>query len=95
MTATKSAPRNTRTTPGSANSAVASGLRAAASAEAKSAVDAPITSRPGRNFSVAGLGVPSVSMNMTETLGWWMLAAGPANRTRPVPLTISMNGGAE
>jgi len=24
----------------------------------------PITSRPGRNLSVAGLGVPSVSMNM-------------------------------
>ena len=64
VTVTKSPPRNTRDTPGSANSALASGLRSAASAVAKSAVPAPITSRPGRNFSVAGLGVLSVSMNM-------------------------------
>jgi len=49
--------------------APASGLRAATSAEAKSAVPrAPITSRPGRNFRVAGFGVPSVSMNMGRVL---------------------------
>src|SRR5215213_5877067 len=48
---------------------LASGLRAADSADAKSAVPAaPITSRPGRNFRVAGLGVPSVSMNMEAVL---------------------------
>ena len=64
VTVMKSAPRNTRATPGSANSAPASGLRPAASGEAKSAVPLPITSRPGRNFRVAGLGVGSVSMNM-------------------------------
>ena len=64
VTVMKSAPRNTRATPGSSNNAVASGLGTAASGLAKSAVRAPITSRPGRNFSVAGFGVSSVSMNM-------------------------------
>src|ERR1019366_5972339 len=64
VTVTKSPPRNTRATPSRPNNAVASGERAAEALEAKSAVERPITSRPGRNFNVAGFGVPSVSMNM-------------------------------
>ena len=64
VTVMKSPPRKTRATPGRANRSVASGLRMAVTGEAKSAVESPITSRPGRNFRVAGLGVPSVSMNM-------------------------------
>ena len=43
VTVMKSPPRNTRATPGRANSALASGLRSAESGEAKSAVPAPIT----------------------------------------------------
>jgi hypothetical protein len=30
-------------------------------------VERPMTSRPGKNFRVAGFGVPSVSMNMAAT----------------------------
>src|SRR6185369_7849604 len=47
------------------NSAAASGERVPDSAVGKSATSAsPITGRPGRNLSVAGLGVDSVWMNM-------------------------------
>src|SRR5208337_2181999 len=81
VTAMKSPPRKTRATPGSSNSALANGLRAALSVEAKSAVEKPITSRPGKNFRVAGFGVPSVSMNMTEACP---CSALTSNRTAPV-----------
>jgi hypothetical protein len=67
VTVMKSEPRNTRATPGRAKMRDASGLRIAASTPAKSAVPrSPITSRPGMNFRVAGLGVDSVSMNMAS-----------------------------
>ena len=54
-----------RPTSGVSNRARAKGERAAASRDGKSATaPSPITSRPGRNFKVAGLGVDSVWMNM-------------------------------
>ena len=64
VTEMKSEPRNTPVTPGSANSAEASGETAAASAVRKSRGSPTSTSRPGRNFRVAGLGVASVWMNI-------------------------------
>ena len=71
VTVMKSPPKKTRATPGSANNAVARGLRVAEAGEAKSAVERPSTSRPGRNFNVAGFGVPSVSMNMAMPVLLW------------------------
>ena len=55
-------------TPGTSNRANARGEMVAASAPRKSRGSPARTSRPGRNFSVAGLGVASVWMNMTESL---------------------------
>ncbi len=74
VTEMKSEPKKTRLTPGTANRALASGERAAASRVGKSAtVPSPMTSRPGRNFSVAGLGVDSVWMN----IAWLYFGAVP------------------
>src|SRR5476651_2073795 len=65
VTEMKSEPKKTRETSGMANRAVARGERPAVSALGKSATaPSPITSRPGRNLRVAGLGVDSVWMNM-------------------------------
>src|SRR5665213_3170316 len=65
VTEMKSLPKNTRDTSSMANSARARGERSPDSRVGKSATAAsPITSRPGRNFSVAGFGVDSVWMNM-------------------------------
>ena len=64
VTATKSRPKNTPVTSPSENRPSARGEAAASSSLVNSRVDAGITSLPGRNFSVAGLGVVSVSMNM-------------------------------
>src|SRR5690554_1892816 len=64
VTETKSAPRKTPATPSSENSAEASGDSRAVSVSRKSRGSPESTSRPGRNFSVAGLGVASVWMNM-------------------------------
>src|SRR6185312_12714431 len=65
VTEMKSEPKNTRLTSGMANSAAARGERPAVSALGKSATaPSPITSQPGRNLRVAGLGVDSVWMNM-------------------------------
>ena len=65
VTEMKSDPKKTRLTSGMANSALARGERPAASTLGKSATaPSPITSRPGRKFRVAGLGVDSVWMNM-------------------------------
>src|SRR5689334_19460916 len=63
VTVTKSAPRKTPVTPSTWNSRVASGERSAFSALVKSAVPLAMMLRPGRNLSVAGFGVCSVSMN--------------------------------
>jgi hypothetical protein len=60
VTVTKSDPKNTRSTSGIAKSRVAKGERLPASASGKSTVPCAMISRPGRNFSVAGLGVVSV-----------------------------------
>jgi hypothetical protein len=56
----KSEPKKTPPTFGISNSAAASGDCLAASLLAMSRVPASNTARPGRNFSVAGLGVASV-----------------------------------
>src|SRR6478752_6924257 len=65
VTEMKSEPKNTRATSGMANSALARGERPALSALGKSAtLPSPITSRPGRNLRVLGLGVDSVWMNI-------------------------------
>src|SRR5690242_3078510 len=70
VTEMKSAPKKTRLTSGMVNSALAKGERPAVEASGKSATPpSPITSRPGRNFRVAGLGVDSVWMNMAALLG--------------------------
>src|SRR5947207_14344529 len=63
VTVTKSAPKNTRSTPSTANSRLASGEDWAVSTAAKSIVPFSMTTRPGRNFRVDGLGVCSVWMN--------------------------------
>src|SRR3546814_9538154 len=68
VTETKSVPKNTPITPSTANRRSASGERAAEAASGKLAVPAGRTSRPGRNFSVAGLGVCSVWINMGQRL---------------------------
>ena len=70
----------------------ASGLRAAASAPAKSAVPrSPITSRPGMNFRVAGFGVDSVSMNMASVSRGFPDRCGllRARRNRPGPAQVT------
>jgi hypothetical protein len=64
VTETKSLPKNTPVTSPVSNSASASGEASASSGVVNSRVPALITCRPGRNLSVAGLGVVSVSMNM-------------------------------
>jgi hypothetical protein len=64
VTETKSRPKNTPVTSPRLNSASASGEAAAASSEVNSRVPVAMMTSPGRNFSVAGLGVVSVSMNM-------------------------------
>src|SRR6516225_1803282 len=66
LTVTKSAPRKTPATPGTAKSRSASGDRHAAAASAKCAVPAGATAQPGRNFKVAGFGVCSVWMNIAR-----------------------------
>src|SRR5476649_1818583 len=63
VTVTKSAPKNTRSTPSTANRRLANGDAAAVSAPAKSIVPLSMTTRPGRNFRVDGLGVCSVWIN--------------------------------
>src|SRR5581483_4220459 len=86
VTEMKSEPKNTRLTSGTANSAVASGERLAVSATGKSATwPSPMTSRPGRNFSVFGLGVDSVWMNIGGTVGQRALhgPCGHANQGDP------------
>src|SRR5579875_1682299 len=66
VTVMKSLPRKTPATCGSANNRSASGERRAAARSGKLAVPFFITTRPGRNFSVAGFGVCSVWMNMAR-----------------------------
>ena len=60
VTEMKSCPKYTPETPGTANREEARGERAAAWASRASKVDSGITTRPGRNFRVAGFGVASV-----------------------------------
>src|SRR5947199_126966 len=60
VTVMKSEPRNTPPTPGMLNSRSASGDLAASARSRISSVPLSSTVRPGRNFSVAGLGVASV-----------------------------------
>src|SRR5579864_9237863 len=70
VTEMKSEPKNTRPTSGTVKRAAASGERAADSRSGKSATEpSPMTSRPGRNFRVAGFGVDSVWMNMIVPSG--------------------------
>src|SRR3954453_13798337 len=76
VTVTKSEPKNTRSTPSTANSLLASGEGVAASADAKSFVPLSMTTRPGRNFRVDGLGVCSVWINKPTSL-WDTRAMSP------------------
>jgi hypothetical protein len=66
VTEMKSEPRNTPRTPLMSNSREASGEARASPLSVKSAVPSASTDFPGMNFSVAGLGVASVWMN----IGW-------------------------
>src|SRR5437588_2975942 len=68
VTATKSEPKNTPEIPAISNRRSASGDWAAASLSRMSSVPLVSTGRPGRNLSVAGLGVGSVWMNMACSL---------------------------
>ena len=63
VTEMKSGVKNTPPTPGSSISALASGEASASAASRASNVPDSSTGRPGRNLSVAGLGVASVWMN--------------------------------
>src|SRR5271166_379003 len=74
VTEMKSLAKNTPETPGSSISALASGERSASAGSRASNVPSSITTRPGRNLSVAGLGVASVWMNMGGQL------LGPVDR---------------
>src|ERR1043166_1044034 len=64
VTVMKSEPRNTPPTPWMSNSRSASGDCAASALLGMSSVPLASTVRPGRNLSVAGLGVASVWMNI-------------------------------
>src|SRR3954465_13562274 len=64
VTEMKSRPKNTPSTSPVAKIASASGDASASGGVAKSRVPASITRSPGRNFSVAGLGVGSVWISM-------------------------------
>ena len=67
VTEMKSWPNITPVTPSMENSARASGETPAESESVISNAPSARTVRPGRNFSVAGLGVDSVWMNMTRS----------------------------
>src|ERR1700722_15734103 len=69
VTAIKSEPKNTPLTPATSNSRWASGDRAASSRPRRSRVPDSSTTRPGRNFMVAGFGVASVWMNIGLSIG--------------------------
>src|SRR6476646_10798789 len=69
VTLMKSEPKNTPVTPSISNSRVASGEPSVSSPARNSRVPSPSTGRPGMNFSVAGLGVASVWMNMAWPFG--------------------------
>jgi hypothetical protein len=69
VTETKSRPNRISVTSPSENSACANGEASASSGEVNARVPLAITCSPGRNLSVAGFGVVSVSMNMTGHLG--------------------------
>src|SRR5712672_1171809 len=92
VTVTKSEPKNTRSTPSTANSLLASGDGTAASAVAKSIVPFSMTTRPGRNFRVDGLGVCSVWINKPTSVR--MRCGGPlgiaqaGDETSPSPLDV-------
>src|SRR5690606_35174949 len=64
VTATKSGPKNTRSTPSIENRASARGEASASSIVRYSRAASGDTGRPGRNFRTFGLGVVSVWMNM-------------------------------
>src|SRR5712672_979926 len=83
VTVTKSEPKNTRSTPSTANSLLASGEGVAASADAKSFVPLSMTTRPGRNFRVDGLGVCSVWINKPSSF---------SNALRQGPLSVAGDG---
>src|SRR5215831_7302887 len=89
VTVMKSDPKKTRSTPSMANNRLASGDGVPASADAKSIVPLSMTTRPGRNFRVDGLGVCSVWMNKPTSLSSARgLAAGAAQAgdgTSPPP----------
>src|SRR5690242_7792586 len=95
VTEMKSDPKKTRATSGTWNRAKASGERSAAVLSGKSAtLPSPITSRPGRNFRVAGFGVDSVWMNML--LKWTLEGAGSRRlevRDDPLLFPIAVAGG--
>ena len=69
VTVMKSEPRKTPPTPWISNSRSASGDWAASALSRISSVPVSSTVRPGRNLSVAGLGVTSVWMNMVLAPG--------------------------
>src|SRR3546814_3674886 len=80
VTVTKSAPRNTPSTPGTVNRRLASGEASASAAAMKLTLASGSTSRPGRNFRVAGFGVVSVWINMIGSVqGHWKLVTGSTN----------------
>ena len=66
VTVMKSPPEHHADTPSISNSRCASGDFAADARVGKSATPSPRTAAPGKNFSVAGLGVDSVWMNMVS-----------------------------
>ena len=85
VTVTKSGPNMTPDTPSISKSRVARGDFWAEAAVGKSAAPAFRTSRPGRNFMVAGLGVDSVWMNTgrPSNLGTGWRCGGRHSSTSP------------
>src|SRR5262245_29780557 len=93
LTVMKSLPKNTPLMPLMPNRRSASGERLASSRSRMSRVPEARTVRPGRNFSVAGLGVASVWMNMAllhrmrrgrrphVTYTWCLATAGSIRRS--------------
>ena len=81
VTEMKSEPRNTPRTPLMSNRRAASGEASASFLSVKSAVPSASTGLPGMNFSVAGLGVASVWINIASRLRLVLRAHAPGAHT--------------
>src|ERR687892_1049897 len=93
VTVMKSVPKNTPVTPSTSNRRRASGEDSALAGSVKSTTPRAMTSRPGRNFRVAGFGVCSVWMNMVRFLPDSRTIGSAPIRARQSPRILKMAQG--